>query len=878
MLLIIFIIWFILFKIINNNKIEKFSTSSPTASIPYTILTSDVRSVTTKPIQSSQSKIHNYYSIFEVMETSDNNNYFFNIYYSYRTQTPSENISYNIFPNSIINKNPIVLTKPANRPLPDEPSRTRLNKIINENYIVVDFINQYNSDTKFRINNIKIAVDKRSVTDIGSIYFYTSSNTGKTSDPYEMILNDMLYLSSSVENKTTFINIYTYSFTSSIIDPPILDDIIIHFKTSNDVVLYYINIYGLPSVNYNNFIKSIQNSNNGGDTTNLEFQGADVLSSRIDETDYDAIAGNIDSYNNSQGGAVGGRGASSNEFNTSTVSEAFRKIIENNIPWAVYNGSEIVSTVAGNRNNITLPDLFGRQCRNAIVNDPNNEFNTIVSREECKYNGYDLNNIPISKTTRIKHLKGSRNVSIDFPLGSLPYKYTICAITRYTGTSSRGRIVTSKNISNPINFYMGHWGGYKHVGFNNQPRSDTKQNGDTNWVVSCMKSTGNEKTTPNGVKFNTILFNGEASGNNNFIGFGYQPNQSQDTNNILSINGVEQSDFGLSYLLIWDYVLTDGELDLVSKNLINTLLDDSYNLPLSTIQINNPKDALIPETSVDNPKIIIDNTCSTINNYYWINILNSKQKIFCILDNKVGNFGGGWMLAMKGAKDKTTFMFNSPYWTTNNTLNSTVYPFDIFSDTTTEIKTDIFNFYKFSEILIIYNDPRFNSNRYYKTSYYKLNNLSFIGKYSLTEFFANNFNDLNYNNIDRNIVLDFRTQMLNFNDMSNPGCINRKLDMNGFDIRFICDPNGFNHTPDIFTHQNVCKAYGINLNFNSWPWGRLVARIGAVFNENPGSYFQSIDACGGIGLNVRYSAGDVLGCCQSSTGINSSLPFLLFVR
>ena len=50
------------------------------------------------------------------------------------------------------------------------------------------------------------------------------------------------------------------------------------------------------------------------------------------------------------------------------------------------------------------------------------------------------------------------------------------------------------------------------------------------------------------------------------------------------------------------------------------------------------------------------------------------------------------------------------------------------------------------------------------------------------------------------------------------------------------------------------------------------------FNENPGSYFGSIDACGGIGLNVRYASGDLLGCCQSSTGINSSLPFILFVR
>lgn len=869
---IIVISFIILFNIINSKKIEKFETSTSSA-ITYRILMSDVKTVTTKTIDISNQKMYKYYSIFEQIETNDNNNYFFNIYYSYKiTFTPDRSISY-LFTNSDLNKIGITLTKPENRPIAIETNSTNndgtprilLNKIINDNYIVVDFINQYGSDTAHRIYSVKIAVDNKSITDVSYISFYYSDNTAKTTDPYQMNLIDLSYYNFKIETNNN-INIYTYYFSNSNIDPLAIDDITINFKTSNNVILYYINIYGLPNVEYYNIINTIHNTS---ELNNQIFEGGDITSANlVNNQDY----GNNDIMNNSY---------KNKEFDSLSLSDTFKKIIENNIPWGIYDGAQISKKVdINNKINISLVDLLERKCRDAIIIDTANENNTINSKEESYYVGYDTNNnlLPNPVKTNISYLKASSSLIINFPLGSLPYKYTICAITRYVGNGMRNRILTSKNLD-PINFLLGHWGGSTYKSFNNAWNSDENKTNDTNWIVSCVKSTGNQNTRQTDFKYNTLLFNGKAYGNNNFVGYGYSSSQLKDTNNILSINGLssETSDFGLSYLIIWDQILTDSELDLVSKSLINTLIDNSYKLPLSQIQISNKNDGLTKDTSVNNAKNIIDNTCNYIDNYYWINILNDKKKIFCVLNNNVGNFGGGWMMAMKGAKNSQTFMYYSDYWTTNNTLNQYTYIPNIFNDINNEIKTEIFNQYKFSEILIIYNDPQFNNNPYYKTSYYKLNNIEIRGKYSLREFFANNLNDFNYNNKNSSMILDLNNSIINFNPISTSGCINYNIvTYDKFLKNYLANPSGFNYTTDVFSQQHVCCAYGINLNFNPPHWHKV--RIGAIFNENEGSWFQSIDVCGGIGLRFGYASGDYISCCQSSTGLNRSLPFLLFVR
>lgn len=56
--------------------------------------------------------------------------------------------------------------------------------------------------------------------------------------------------------------------------------------------------------------------------------------------------------------------------------------------------------------------------------------------------------------------------------------------------------------------------------------------------------------------------------------------------------------------------------------------------------------------------------------YYWIKFKNESRKlIYCIMNEAY--FGGGWMLAMRGVKNSTTFKYDSSYWTSTETLNDT---------------------------------------------------------------------------------------------------------------------------------------------------------------------------------------------------------------
>jgi hypothetical protein len=66
---------------------------------------------------------------------------------------------------------------------------------------------------------------------------------------------------------------------------------------------------------------------------------------------------------------------------------------------------------------------------------------------------------------------------------------------------------------------------------------------------------------------------------------------------------------------------------------------------------------------------IKQNYPSATDGVYWIDLPNvGPTEVYCLMDNAYD--GGGWMLAMK-ATQGTTFSFNSSYWTSSNTLNTT---------------------------------------------------------------------------------------------------------------------------------------------------------------------------------------------------------------
>lgn len=54
--------------------------------------------------------------------------------------------------------------------------------------------------------------------------------------------------------------------------------------------------------------------------------------------------------------------------------------------------------------------------------------------------------------------------------------------------------------------------------------------------------------------------------------------------------------------------------------------------------------------------------------YYWVKFgAAGARYIYCIMNEAY--YGGGWMLAMRGVKNSTTFKYDSAYWTNSATLN-----------------------------------------------------------------------------------------------------------------------------------------------------------------------------------------------------------------
>lgn len=903
-LLIIILIWYIIFNLIyntiniTNHKIENFVTSNL---IKFTyddlngkqLMTNKI-SIIPKGVDSTLN-YYNYYSLFEKIDTDDS--FHFNVYSSFNTTTTSTSDSSNyfsrIFTNSDTN-NPCVFNYSSNIILLDKDIGNG-QKASLKSYFVVDFINSDYNDTKFRIMSISIAVDNSSVTNQDKISFYYCSNTSDTVLPETSQLIQLNYIGAPlIETKSGNINIYTFKFydRENGISPPSIDDITINFNTSNyktvPIRIYYIKIFGLPENTYSRIERQLRNPSIFNDPTSDStsiMRSADVTTIDVNLGDLMTSANAIDKYD-----------IQKTIFDSTNLADVFRKIIRNNTPWGIYNGGGGNIIYRSNINSVVLSDLLGRKCRDGIINNVSeNDISYVVTYEDSLYKGLDINDKEITVTKRIEQFKGTTSMNIIFPVGSLPNKYTICAITRYIGSSSHGRIVTAKNYS-PIDFLLGHWGNNTNVMRNQDWYSTSGINGgdNSNWVVSCAKTTGNYNEKSNDGTYNTILFNGKSSGRSNFIGNGIN-SDNKNSEYVLTINGLssEVSNFGLTYIIIWDYILSDSELKLMSKNLINTVIDDSYKLPISEIVIENAGDGLSSSTAATSPYEIVQNSCTNKNDYYYININGRSQPIYCILDRNIGNFGGGWMLAMKGAKYSTRFQYDSEYWTSYNTLNNETRYENLLSDTTTEIKTNVFNYYKFIEVLIIFNDTSRFAPPYYKTSYYKLNNPGLktkdannneIGTISLADFFRSNLNDFYYTNSNNNFRdLNYITEINSFNNISSSGIIRKNSE--SFDNNWL--GGSFNFTKDTFSRQSVARAYGLNLNFVN-PRHRV--RIGAVYNENPGYYFDSIDVSNGIGLYptmrgkprkvgpTNYSSGDIVGCCESSYAINDGLPFLLFVR
>ena len=225
----------------------------------------------------------------------------------------------------------------------------------------------------------------------------------------------------------------------------------------------------------------------------------------------------------------------------------FLSVVLTYIPWGAYYAGNVSS------DNILL-DLLNRSEKNAVITGN-------ITKNIGSGNG---------ATGNITSIIGTTNTTIEFPNNSIPEKFTICSITRYTGTTNNKRILTAKNATPSNDWIHGHKSGERGVVYYNEYKTNNSPNikiaGElTDWVITCAKNDG---SIPNNIYVNGIP-SGIRSGGNG--GFKLSINKIDNTN---IIN--ELSDFALSYVIIWDSCLSDKALKIISDSLVKYLKNGEH--------------------------------------------------------------------------------------------------------------------------------------------------------------------------------------------------------------------------------------------------------------------------------------------------------------
>ena len=287
----------------------------------------------------------------------------------------------------------------------------------------------------------------------------------------------------------------------------------------------------------------------------------------------------------------------------SCISENFNNnnsgVLNIDIPiWAGYFAGDY------NPNLNVLPEMTGNKTRD-------------LSSDKLKNILFDASN---------KIIYGYRNSSVVFPENSLNSKFTICTITKYLSNdpTANNMIIQSTNNTGEDNnlFYHGHYKNKKGVimydnfelskGFPSTEPSNS-------WVVTCAKNT-NSSINPT----NNVLIN------DNYQGLYLEKNYSNvsktlsinNNNNNNNNNTSFNSDWALSYILIWNDWLSDTDLKKVStalNNYINTGIKINFN--------SNSNPTVTPTTSPNNA-----NTNTNTNNFICpgLNLTSLQKKMLLI--------------------------------------------------------------------------------------------------------------------------------------------------------------------------------------------------------------------------------------------------------
>jgi len=871
LIFMILLILLLIFTIICHNfltvKIELF-TNTPTNEFKYPIIT-NTGNITNVSLSKGSTLYNLYVASAEQYEQSSVNNYIIGAYSSF----------------NIVNGNKLLaILNATGNPVALKPSPKTRNDYIffefpeeSENYTLTKVIITFNNNYLYYANLFTLStanlLNSASLTALLNIPANVSTSDYGRKITYTLINNTKIY--------------------------------------SN---LCFSTTYKLPS-SYTMYIKSIEFYFTT-DTADTELNGSDVINMLTDnENEYISF----DLPDLTSAAVV------NNVINTDDKRLLYKyiKILKLKIPWAIYDASTI-NINSTNR----LRDTLNRSVRDAsitgtthsIMKDPNNNIN---------------------------YLNGTTATSIQFPNGSfMKDHFTCCIISKYTNpTTNRNTILTDGK-----DLMIGHYGGTEEiVKITRNPQKQWPINAtsrSTNWIITCIKSKGNDSETiksksliinENKITDITIDFAAQYDANLG-INIAYNVQNSDRLNELpttmkvkydsdittdinsknladympkLSINtpqavNNQYSDFGLAYVIIWDMVLTDNELSIVSKVLNNYIKNPGSYIPSISFSI-----PIYDGSTMDRPgKSALDikqTTNTDIDGLYWIKPDGAATaiQVFCIMDSSCN--GGGWMLAMKSAQGSTRFQYNSTDWTQYTTVippNDKFFEMSgIYMDTTQDAKYDIYNTYKVKDCLAIFDSREF----------YDVNKINFIFTDPSKPQYGWRWFETGFNNNNPITLLDFfknNTRIFKYstsytgkpNDAVNTD-INTQMAGNGtyipyndFLTKYIDSGNNqikVPYTNKIWSNQREYLSYGFNnftvyMNPDASEKDRVktshVVRWGGIFNENTYIGYRaypylpnSVDVSGGIGLADK-SGGDIASCCAKDWGVNKSLSFKWFIR
>ena len=249
-------------------------------------------------------------------------------------------------------------------------------------------------------------------------------------------------------------------------------------------------------------------------------------------------------------------------------------------------------------------------------------------------------------------------------------------------------------------------------------------------------------------------------------------------------------------------------------------------------KFNTVMDGLTAQTAGISAEQIKNDTGTTTNGVYWINLPTvGPTQIFCLMNPVYA--GGGWMMMMKATRG-TTFQYSASYWTTNNTLNPTAY-----NQNDGDAKFNTMNYFAAKDMLALWPDIGIGGSIREGTYCWTWLQQDFYGG---TRIIPITF----FSTVNRYFIKDAKTY------------------------------SGWQS--GVFSSQTDIRFYGYNWTDN------MNCRWGFGWNENGGGLYPngvtgSDDVSGGIGMSYNsFSAGDSISCCQDTTGINRSARVEIYIR